>query len=249
MLCVCVFFFVSVYTRTYRNNARISNFEGGSRFVIESSWCIRERRENQKKIKEKQEFLRKTSFRLNRFFYMIVIQKLITCYLFTFLIIAKNWLLCSYSIKQTMKKKKDSEIKPCKKNANHNNRYKHKKFYDFSTSKLLANFRVFDRFQQLISNLVLNFQFFLVIQNFFIDTSKKNSHKNRKFLWSINNSKKVKFFENLTILIYKKTTNKYRNTILNEIKVCCKIENMSKRCKFTCKNSIAKKIDNINVME
>ncbi|KAF0752449.1 Uncharacterized protein FWK35_00019377 [Aphis craccivora] len=33
---------------------------------------------NQKKIKEKQEFLRKTSFRLNRFFYMVVIQKLIT---------------------------------------------------------------------------------------------------------------------------------------------------------------------------
>ncbi len=26
--------------------------------------------------------------------------------------------------------------------------YKHKKFYDFSTSKLLANFRVFDRFRK-----------------------------------------------------------------------------------------------------
>ncbi|KAF0702206.1 Uncharacterized protein FWK35_00027589 [Aphis craccivora] len=34
---------------------------------------------NQKKIKEKREFLRKTSFRPNRFFYMVVIQKLITC--------------------------------------------------------------------------------------------------------------------------------------------------------------------------
>ncbi|KAF0694385.1 Uncharacterized protein FWK35_00032531, partial [Aphis craccivora] len=33
---------------------------------------------NQKKIKEKREFLRKTSFRPNRFFYMVVIQKLIT---------------------------------------------------------------------------------------------------------------------------------------------------------------------------
>ncbi|KAF0769475.1 Uncharacterized protein FWK35_00007695 [Aphis craccivora] len=31
-----------------------------------------------KKIKEKREFLRKTSFRSNRFFYMVVIQKLIT---------------------------------------------------------------------------------------------------------------------------------------------------------------------------
>ncbi|KAF0766199.1 Uncharacterized protein FWK35_00011486 [Aphis craccivora] len=32
---------------------------------------------NKKKIKEKREFLRKTSFRPNRFFYMVVIQKLI----------------------------------------------------------------------------------------------------------------------------------------------------------------------------
>ncbi|KAE9532646.1 hypothetical protein AGLY_009727 [Aphis glycines] len=61
------------------------------------------------------------------------------------------------------------KIKSCKKNANLNNwknrcryaisktygklsvvflslSYEHKKFYDFSTSKLLANFRVFDRF-------------------------------------------------------------------------------------------------------
>ncbi|KAF0713873.1 Uncharacterized protein FWK35_00029164 [Aphis craccivora] len=36
MLCV---FFVSVYMRTCRNNARN---EGGFRFVIESSWCIGE---------------------------------------------------------------------------------------------------------------------------------------------------------------------------------------------------------------
>ncbi|KAF0770975.1 Uncharacterized protein FWK35_00013695 [Aphis craccivora] len=33
---------------------------------------------NQKKIKEKREFSRKTSFRPNRFFYIILIQKLIT---------------------------------------------------------------------------------------------------------------------------------------------------------------------------
>ncbi|KAF0714296.1 Uncharacterized protein FWK35_00033718 [Aphis craccivora] len=33
--------------------------------------------ENQKKIKEKREFLRKTSFRPDRFFYMVVIKKLI----------------------------------------------------------------------------------------------------------------------------------------------------------------------------
>ncbi|KAF0760665.1 Uncharacterized protein FWK35_00014996 [Aphis craccivora] len=46
---LCVFFFMCVYTRTCRNNARISNFGGGFRFVIESSWCIGERREKPKK--------------------------------------------------------------------------------------------------------------------------------------------------------------------------------------------------------
>ncbi|KAF0761814.1 Uncharacterized protein FWK35_00012385, partial [Aphis craccivora] len=36
------------------------------------------RKNQKKKIEEKREFLRKTSFRPNRFFYMVVIQKLIT---------------------------------------------------------------------------------------------------------------------------------------------------------------------------
>ncbi|KAE9529760.1 hypothetical protein AGLY_011856, partial [Aphis glycines] len=36
--------------------------------------------------------------------------------------------------------------------------YKHKKFYDFSISKLLANFHDFDIFQQLIRNFAFNFQ-------------------------------------------------------------------------------------------
>ncbi|KAF0759543.1 Uncharacterized protein FWK35_00007620 [Aphis craccivora] len=35
-------------------------------------------RKNKKKIKEKREFLRKICFRPNRFFYMAVIQKIIT---------------------------------------------------------------------------------------------------------------------------------------------------------------------------
>ncbi|KAF0768814.1 Uncharacterized protein FWK35_00021755, partial [Aphis craccivora] len=39
--------------------------------VFKSAW------KNQKNIKEKRAFLRKTSFRPNRFFYMVVIQKLI----------------------------------------------------------------------------------------------------------------------------------------------------------------------------
>ncbi|KAF0763381.1 hypothetical protein FWK35_00031499, partial [Aphis craccivora] len=68
----CVFFFcVSVYTRTCRNNARISNFGGGFRFVIESSWCIgfQKRREKPKKkndgkteIFTQNQFLIKTIF-------------------------------------------------------------------------------------------------------------------------------------------------------------------------------------------
>ncbi|KAF0752672.1 Uncharacterized protein FWK35_00022266, partial [Aphis craccivora] len=37
-------------------------------------------RKNPKKVTEKREFLRKTSFRPNRFFYMVVNQKLITVY-------------------------------------------------------------------------------------------------------------------------------------------------------------------------
>ncbi|KAF0742069.1 Uncharacterized protein FWK35_00026142 [Aphis craccivora] len=48
----------------------------GSLFEFPNSF--QKRRENQKKIKEKREFSCKTSFRPNRFFYMVVIQKLIT---------------------------------------------------------------------------------------------------------------------------------------------------------------------------
>ncbi|KAF0773144.1 Uncharacterized protein FWK35_00000829, partial [Aphis craccivora] len=50
---------------------------------------------NQKKIKEKREFLRKTSFRPNRFIYMVVIQKLITTIeIFEFFEkMNKNWLI------------------------------------------------------------------------------------------------------------------------------------------------------------
>ncbi|KAF0754062.1 Uncharacterized protein FWK35_00026430, partial [Aphis craccivora] len=35
-------------------------------------------RKNPKKVTEKKEFLRKISFRQNRFFFMVVIQKIIT---------------------------------------------------------------------------------------------------------------------------------------------------------------------------
>ncbi|KAF0751615.1 Uncharacterized protein FWK35_00015672 [Aphis craccivora] len=71
MLCVCV------HTRTCRNNVSISNYGGSFRWQNESSWCIGEFSKAsgkiKKTIKEKLEFLLKTSFRPNRFFYMMVI--------------------------------------------------------------------------------------------------------------------------------------------------------------------------------
>ncbi|KAF0770602.1 Uncharacterized protein FWK35_00013609 [Aphis craccivora] len=75
---------------TSRNNASISNFGDGFRWKSEFPWCIIEVKskhfptvlkkngEKQKKVTEKREFLRKTSFWPNRFFYMVVTQKLIT---------------------------------------------------------------------------------------------------------------------------------------------------------------------------
>ncbi|KAF0761760.1 Uncharacterized protein FWK35_00011636 [Aphis craccivora] len=40
MMCVFVFFCVSVYSITSRNNAPISNFGGGFRWKSEYLWCI-----------------------------------------------------------------------------------------------------------------------------------------------------------------------------------------------------------------
>ncbi|KAE9530088.1 hypothetical protein AGLY_011550 [Aphis glycines] len=117
------------------------------------------------------------------------------------------------------------KIKSCKENANLNNwinryrftisktygklsvvvsilSYQRKKFYDFSTSKLLANFRVFDRFPTIRTT---HKEPSKVIQHFFTDTSKKNSHKNRKFQWSINNSKKFLNYNHIKKSIRSKT--------------------------------------------
>ena len=91
MMCVFFLVFVSVYSITSRNNAPISNFGGGFRCKSEYPWCIIEVKskhfptvfkkieKNKKKMTEKREFLRKTNFRPNRFFYMIVIQKTNHC--------------------------------------------------------------------------------------------------------------------------------------------------------------------------
>ncbi|KAF0773316.1 Uncharacterized protein FWK35_00005287 [Aphis craccivora] len=77
---------------TFRNNALISNFGGGFRWQSKYPWCIIEieskhfptvfkKIEKIKQVTEKREFLRKTSFRLNRFSYMVVTQKLITLFI------------------------------------------------------------------------------------------------------------------------------------------------------------------------
>ncbi|KAE9535933.1 hypothetical protein AGLY_007834 [Aphis glycines] len=75
---------------TSRNNALISNFRGSFRYKSEYPWCIIQVKSKhfpsvfkkigkiKKKVTEKREFLRKTNFQLNRYFYMVVIQKFIT---------------------------------------------------------------------------------------------------------------------------------------------------------------------------
>ncbi|KAF0767182.1 Uncharacterized protein FWK35_00007047, partial [Aphis craccivora] len=75
---------------TSRNNHSISNLGGCFRWQGEYPWfnievkskhfstVFKKNLEKQKKVTEKREFLRKTSFRPNQFFYMVVIQKLIT---------------------------------------------------------------------------------------------------------------------------------------------------------------------------
>ncbi|KAF0764161.1 Uncharacterized protein FWK35_00020499 [Aphis craccivora] len=83
-LCLCTAYIVEIILQS------ISNFEGGFRCKNEYPWCIIEVKskhfptvfkkigKTKNKMTEKREFLRKTSFRLNQFCFMVVIQKLIT---------------------------------------------------------------------------------------------------------------------------------------------------------------------------
>ncbi|KAF0752469.1 Uncharacterized protein FWK35_00021842 [Aphis craccivora] len=71
---------MSVYSITSRNNALISNFVGGFRWQNQYPWCIIEfskksRKTKKKKNDGKRDVFRKTSFRPNRSFYIVVIQK------------------------------------------------------------------------------------------------------------------------------------------------------------------------------
>ncbi|KAE9526804.1 hypothetical protein AGLY_013452 [Aphis glycines] len=103
------------------------------------------------------------------------------------------------SINSSKKTQNILKIKSCKENANLNNCVTRflintKNVLIFQLQNYLQIFAFSTDFlqqEQLIRNLVLNFQVFLVIQIFFTDTSKKNSHKNRKFQWSLNNPKKI----------------------------------------------------------
>ncbi|KAE9525424.1 hypothetical protein AGLY_014224 [Aphis glycines] len=116
------------------------------------------------------------------------------------MLIKKN---CAYlSINSPKKTQNILKIKSCKENANLNNwinryryaiSYKHKTFYDYSTSKLLVNFRVFDRFPTIRTTHKepsIKFSSFFGHPKLFYRHFKNKSHKNRKFQRSINNSKK-----------------------------------------------------------
>ncbi|KAF0762451.1 Uncharacterized protein FWK35_00008292 [Aphis craccivora] len=75
---------------TNRNSVSISNFGGDFRWQSEYPWCIievkrkhfptvlKQIKKTKKKVTEKREFLRKTSFRSNRLFYMTIYYIYIT---------------------------------------------------------------------------------------------------------------------------------------------------------------------------
>ncbi|KAE9537269.1 hypothetical protein AGLY_006292, partial [Aphis glycines] len=73
--------YFEIISITSRNNTSISNFGGGFRWKrvkVNNFQQFRKIEKNKKKSDGKREFLRKTSFRPNRFFYMVVAQILIT---------------------------------------------------------------------------------------------------------------------------------------------------------------------------
>ncbi|KAF0759329.1 Uncharacterized protein FWK35_00017352 [Aphis craccivora] len=82
MMCVFFFFVLSVYSITSRNIAPISNFGGGFRCKSEYPWCIKsfqKNREKQKKNDGKTEIFTQNQLSTKSiFFFMVVIQKLIT---------------------------------------------------------------------------------------------------------------------------------------------------------------------------
>ncbi|KAF0748566.1 Uncharacterized protein FWK35_00026037 [Aphis craccivora] len=75
-------------TITSRNNAPISNFGGSFQCKSEYPWCIievnnfqqfsKKSRKTKKKITEKRKFLRKTGFRPNQFFYIVMTKNVYT---------------------------------------------------------------------------------------------------------------------------------------------------------------------------
>ncbi|KAE9534014.1 hypothetical protein AGLY_008750, partial [Aphis glycines] len=98
----------------------ISNFGGGFQWKSEYPWYIIEvkskhfptvfKKTKKKKVTEKQEFLRKTSFRSNRFFYMVVIQKPITTTkIFDFY--ANFFLKCRSNFYEICRKRENLQIK------------------------------------------------------------------------------------------------------------------------------------------
>ncbi|KAF0696226.1 Uncharacterized protein FWK35_00032644, partial [Aphis craccivora] len=76
MMCVFFFFFIFFFVSvtTFWSMTPVS----GRKVNLVGTMGGQDAGKNKKKMTEKREFIRKTSFRSNRFFYMVVIQKLIT---------------------------------------------------------------------------------------------------------------------------------------------------------------------------
>ncbi|KAF0720347.1 Uncharacterized protein FWK35_00026654, partial [Aphis craccivora] len=81
-MCVLIFFFFSVITFWGSKNASIFDFSTSFDQKVNLIGTLGGQKKTNQKLREKREFLRKTSFRPNRFIYMVVIQKLITAQFF-----------------------------------------------------------------------------------------------------------------------------------------------------------------------
>ncbi|KAE9534013.1 hypothetical protein AGLY_008749 [Aphis glycines] len=87
--------------------------------------------------------------------------------------------------------------------------YKRKNFYDFPTTKLLANFRNFEYFNNLSKTLYYIFKIFWSAKKFLSLFKKKILRKIENFNCLLIVQKKSKFFENLTFLNYNNIKNRF----------------------------------------
>ncbi|KAE9527392.1 hypothetical protein AGLY_013090 [Aphis glycines] len=84
MMCV-FFFFVSVDNIWSSKNASIFDFSPSLKKKLNLVGTLGSQKKNPKKMREKRDFIRKTSLRQNRIFYFAITQKLIDCLKFEFI--------------------------------------------------------------------------------------------------------------------------------------------------------------------